>query len=268
MQTTTSIDIDKLAAMGVAAVAHHKVGGTDFLIVPTDYSHVDITALIEKAQPQPNRKAGTIFLSEMDSFLRYAKDQAMESAGYLYADPDQRTITAIFNDNQGEPGWRDHRAIFKADTSRELAVWLAANKKPMEQEEFAIFLEDNIADVVEPAGDVLLQVALSLQAKTEASFSSVKRLDNGQVQLSYSETIDARASGGAIDIPREFKIGMRLFKNGEGYAIKARLKYRLHSGRVKFWFELDRPENAIEAAFTAYVEKANESGYTVLFGKP
>jgi len=165
-------------------------------------------------------------------------------------------------------GWRDQRAVFRAELSREFAAWLSKDRKPMEQEEFAVFLEDNIADVVEPSGETLLAVALTLQAKTEVSFNSHRRLDNGQIQLSYVENIDARAGAGAIEIPREFTIGMRLFKNGDGYKVRARLKYRLSASKVKFWFELDRAENAIEAAFQEYVDQARENGFTVLIGKP
>ncbi len=138
----------------------------------------------------------------------------------------------------------------------------------MSQEDFAIFLEDNIADIAEPSGESLLSIALTLQAKTEANFSSSRRLDNGQVQFTYTENIDARAGTGLIEIPREFAIGVRLFKNGEGYKIKARLKYRLASGQIKFWYELDRPENAVEDAFNSYVAQASESGYKLLYGRP
>jgi hypothetical protein len=49
--------------------------------------------------------------------------------------------------------------------------------------------------------------------------------------------------------------------------VRARLKYRLTAGKVKFWYELDRPENVIEDAFESYIKQARESGYTVLLGK-
>jgi hypothetical protein len=64
-------------------------------------------------------------------------------------------------------------------------------------------------------------------------------------------------------------LGLRIFKNGEGYKLKARLKYRLAGGGVKFWYELDRPERAIENAFAGYIEKVQaDSGYRVLIGNP
>lgn len=263
---------EKIAGMTKAATAIQQQDRSFQLLVPADFSHKDVTDLVEKANPNPNRKRGTVALSDIDSFNQYVSDHGNETSTYVYADPDARSLTAVFNDHSfpADPlaGWRDFRATYTAELSREFSTWLKNNKQAKEQEDFAIFLEDNIADVVEPSGDVLLAVALTLQAKTEVNFNTSKRLDNGQVQITYTENIDARAGAGSIEIPREFAIGCRLFKNGDGYKIRARLKYRLGGGKVKFWYELDRPENVIEAAFEAYVNKARETGITVLIGKP
>ena len=265
--------IEKIGALSLAASAIQELKGTAHLVLPEGYRHIDLTAAIEKAGDYPNRKTGTIHLSDLSSFNVYAADQGETHDTYVYADPDTRTLTAVLNDHdkgQNAAGWRDYRAVYKAELSREFTNWLQYNKKPMEQEDFAIFLEDNIADVVEPSGETLLQVALTLQAKTEVNFSSHKRLDNGQVQFAYSETVDARAGTGTgmIEIPREFTLGLRIFKNGDGYKVRARLKYRLGGGKLKFWYELDRADNAIEDAFQAYVDQARENGFTVLIGKP
>jgi len=265
--------IGKIGALSVAASAGQKIEGTTHLVIPEGFKHVDLTAAIEKAGAAPIRKTGTVHLGDLPSFNVYVADQGAPVDTYIYADPDNRTLTAVLNEHvksQRATGWRDHRAVYKAELSREFTTWLNFNKKPMEQEEFAIFLEDNIADVVEPSGETLLQIALTLQAKTEVNFSSHKRLENGQVQFAYSETVDARAGTGTgmIEIPREFTIGLRLFKNGDGYKIRARLKYRLGGGKLKFWYELDRADNAIEDAFQAYVNQARENGFTVLIGKP
>lgn len=263
--------IRQIGALTIAATAVQHIGSSAHLVLPPEYRHVDVTALIEKAGPAPHRKQGTVHLGDAQSFIGYVRDQADPLSCYIYADPDARTLTAVLNENSSADGhaagWRDFRAVCKAELSREFEGWMRNNKKVMEQEDFAIFLEDNIADIVEPSGETMMAVALSLEAKTEVSFSSARRLDNGQVQLAYSENIEARAGQGAIDIPRDFAIGVRLFKNGEAYKVKARLKYRLASGKVKFWYELDRPENVIEDAFDGYIKQARESGYTVLIGK-
>jgi uncharacterized protein YfdQ (DUF2303 family) len=263
--------IRQIGALTIAATALQSIGNARHLVLPPEYKHVDLTAAIERAGAAPHRKQGIVHLGDVGSFIAYVREQAEPLSCYIYADPDTRTLTAVLNENSSDDadaaGWRDFRAVCRAELSREFDAWMKGNKKVMEQEDFAIFLEDNIADIVEPSGEAMMAVALTLEAKTEVAFSSARRLDNGQVQLSYSENIDARAAAGAVEIPREFAIGVRLFKNGDAYKVRARLKYRLASAKVKFWYELDRPENVIEDAFEAYIKQARESGYTVLLGK-
>jgi uncharacterized protein YfdQ (DUF2303 family) len=262
-----------MTALAAAVSEPSQIDGYHFATVPAGYTHKDVTDLVEKTQPTPNRKRGTVVVKDMSSLLAYCDAQQVankaQATGFIYADPDKRSITAVFNDQRDSvAGWRDHRAEFTSEYTPEFKKWLNNDKQQRGQTEFAEFIEDNFADITEPAAQALLDVATTIQAKTDINFSSAKRLQNGQVQLQYTETIDARAgANGALEIPKEFTLGLRIFKNGSGYKIKARLKYRLHGGAIKFWYELDRPERSIEDAFAGYVEQVREtSGYVVLLG--
>ena len=261
-----------LSALAAASAEPVNVHGNHFVMVPPNYTAKNITEDVEKAQGVPNRKRGTVQLKDIASLLAYAKDQCTMATGYIYADPDARTITAVFNDHRhlDLAGWRDHKASYKAEYTPEFQEWLGKNGAAMTQTEFAEFVEDNFADITEPAAQHMLDMATTIQAKTDINFSSAKRLQNGQVQLQYTETIDARAgANGALEIPKEFTLGLRIFKNGSGYRLKARLKYRLNAGTLKFWYELDRPKRSIEDAFDGYVAVLREqSGYQVLLGTP
>lgn len=258
--------IQKLAGAAIAISSHED---THQVILPPGWKREDITEQVAAQKDAPPRKRGSVELHDVPSFVRYCEDQEAKDRGYLYAIAEKHCIVAVFNDHQAAPGWQDHRATLALTKTREAETWLKHNTVPMEQETFATFLEDNIADVVEPSGEVLLKVALTLQAKTDVSFRSARRLDNGQVQLQYSETIDARAGDGDLVIPREFSIGIRLFRNVPGYKLRARLKYRLAASKVKFWYELDRPLDAIEEAFKGIADEVQEkSGYPMLFGLP
>ena len=260
-----------LVAMAGAASQSEEILGSHHLVLPAGYTHRDITQAVMAAQPAPHRKAAEVQLHDLDSLRVMLADQLAAERGYVYADIDTRRITAVFNDHRGTAaGWRDHRAYFEATYTPEFKLWLTNNRQPKSQTEFAEFIEDNFADITEPAAQQLLDVATTIQAKTDISFSSAKRLQDGQTQLGYTETIDARAgANGALQIPKEFAIGVRIFRNGAGYKLRARLKYRLGAGAVKFWYELDRPERAIEDAFAQYVATLVESsGYRVLLGKP
>lgn len=264
-------DAHALIALAGVASQSQEILGSHHLVLPTGYTHRDITGAVAAAQPTPLRKAGEVQLHDMGSLLAMLADQGQAAGGYVYADIDIRRITAVFNDHRDQAaGWRDHRAYFEAKFTPEFDLWMKYNRQPRGQTEFAEFIEDNFADITEPAAQQLLDVATTIQAKTDISFSSAKRLHDGQTQLGYTETIDARAgANGALQIPKEFAIGVRIFRNGTGYKLRARLKYRLGNGQVKFWYELDRPERAIEDAFGGYVAALVEkSNYQVLLGKP
>lgn len=270
-----------LTALAGACTEVHESGDYMHAIVPQGFKLEDISRAVEKMQPTPRRKSGTVQLKDLDSLIGYCVDQNMAEAinverdgsayGYIYADPDSRKITAVFNDQRSSiPGWRDFRAEFKAEYTPEFTKWVSKNGQQFTQTEFAEFIEDNMADITEPQAAALLEMATTIQAKTDINFSSAKRLQNGQVQLGYSEVIDAKAgANGAMEIPKEFSLGLRIFKNGDGYRLNARLKYRLYSGSIKFWFELDRYERAVELAFTGYVDILREKApYQVLLGTP
>ncbi|MFC5524047.1 DUF2303 family protein [Polaromonas jejuensis] len=270
-------NFDLVQTLAAAAMASEKVGSSHQLLVPPNYSHKDISELVEKAAPAPFRKRGTVQLGNIASLLAYCADQngadteRAADFGYLFADPETRSITAVFNDHRGPtPGWRDHRASFKAEYTPEFDNWLRHNKQPKSQTEFAEFIEDNFADLQGEDATNLLNVATTIQATTGINFASARRLQDGQTQLTYNEVIDAKAGAdGALKIPQTFALGLRIFKNGGGYKLTARLKYRLAGGGVKFWYELERPERAVEDAFQGYIDELTEkSGYTVLIGKP
>ncbi len=261
---------EQLMANTAATLKPVTIDEATFVTLPPGYSLENITAQLEKANTNRNRAQGTAVLGDVDSLLAYCDDQQMQDSGYIYADPDRLTITAVFNDqrNPSVPGWRDHRASFSATTTPEMKKWLANDKKQMGQTEFAEFLEDNFADLAGADAQTLLNVATTIQATTGINFASARRLQDGQTQLTYNEVVDAKAGAdGALKIPQTFALGLRIFKNGDAYKLTARLKYRLHSGSVKFWYELDRPERAVEDAFAGYVAAVREkSGYRVLIG--
>lgn len=265
---------EQLVDLVTANIAPEVMGTYVHVVAPENYALRDISEAVEKQQDAPNRKRGTVQLKSLQSLMDYMADMnAADGAimdAFAYANPDTRTITTIFNDHKAGGGWRDHRATFTAEFTAEFKKWLDNSGKPMGQTEFAEFIEDNMADITEPEAAKLLEMALTIQAKTDINFSSAKRLQNGQVQLQYTEAINATAgSNGGLEIPKEFALGLRIFKNGSGYKLRARLKYRLNGGVIKFWYELDRPERSIEDAFAGYVAVlAETSGYRVLLGNP
>lgn len=260
-----------LQSLAAIAVAPQQAGGVAYAIVPKDFRLEDLTERIERQMPAPSRKRATIVVHDLASLMQYASDQNCTTAGYIYADAPKNRLVAVFNDDGGaSPGWRDHRCEYVAAYTPEFERWKANDRKQMAQQAFAEFIEDNMADLNGAESRKLLDVALTLAAKTAIQFRSSRRLDNGEFQLNYHEAIEATAGqDGALSIPRTFSLGLRIFRNGDGYVLDARLKYRMRDGAVQFWYELDRVERAIEEAFSGYVQQVREkSGYRVLLGAP
>lgn len=259
--------IERLATANVKPI---EAGDSIHLLVPEGYELKNIDAAIEAAGLIPSRKKGTQALLDLDSFIRYTDEQQAQATGYILCNPDTASIVAVLNDHRApDAGWRDHKATFTAEKTPEFMRWLNMNGKPFGQTEFAEFIEDNMADIPGDEGPAMLNMATTIAATTSINFNSAKRLQDGQTQLTYNEVIDAKAGAtGELKIPQTFNIGVRIFKNGDGYKLKARLKYRLAGGAVKFWYELDRPERALEDAFNGYVATLREkSKYAVLLGK-
>lgn len=257
-----------------ARAAFSQFGNTNFVIVPEGYQLQNVSKVIEQNLPAPHRRKGVVNFQDCQSFIDYINSHKVFDIGTIYADSNNLSFTCILNDHgpthvkykesddaesimaptecETTPGWQDFVAKFSPEKTKEFLKWVLNNNKDLTQTEFAEFIEDNLADLQE--GGSLLDMATTIQANTGIHFSSARRLQDGQTQLTYNESIDAKAgSDGNLKIPKTFVIGLRIFKNGSGYKLTARLKYRLYSGTIKFRYEIERVEVAVEDAFNDYI---------------
>ena len=155
-----------------------------------------------------------------------------------------------------------------APRSIECATWTAADKSAMGQSEFAQFIENNVADIRNPPGATVLEVARNLQAKKAVDFSSAIRLATGEQQFTYSEVIQGSSQNGNISVPEEFTLGIPVFLNDALYEVRARLRYRITDSKLKLWYDLYRPEAIITDAFDKIVSTiAEKTGVTVWQGQ-
>lgn len=270
--TVRPTTVDKIAALAIAGAGIRVAEHACHVILPPGYTWTDVTASMEAAAPTPSRKRGSVPLSDTRSLTEYLKEHGISGSTRCYADQEKQAITAVLDDhtaNDPTAGWRQHRATFQAEWSSEFAVWRQKNGVQMSQGDFATFIEDNYQDIVGEDAERLMFAATTLQAKSGITFTSSLRLQDGQTQLMYNEAIDASTgSTGEVTIPKTFMLGMPIFRHGPAYKLTARLKYRLGGGAVKFWYEIERQQQTIDAAFADHVERVEEAGFPVLRGSP
>lgn len=233
----------------------------------------------ERLMLVPRRKKASVALSDDEGFIAYLKRHGSLASCTIWCDanyPQGKVgYTAIINDHEeAEDGqqWRDHLATFTPEQSVEWKRWNAKNKTPMTQIEFATFIEDNLADIagVEdmPTGTAMLQMATDLEITQDSRIKSAVRIQSGGVRVEYiDDANDATAQ--YMDVFGTFALGLPVFWGGDAYQIKARLRYRLKEGKLAFWYELHRPDKALEDAaktLTSSIQAA--TGFPIYHGNP
>jgi len=246
-------------------------GPDPFVIVPGGWE------LKYPAVPEfPRRIAQRVELHDAMSFCAYATEYAQESAT-IFFDEEKRTFVAVLDYHSGgsgkasgeKPRWCEHVATFVARTTPEWDLWSGCNQKPFGQVEFATFLEDNLLDVVEPAGADLLEIAKTLEAKQDVAYSSAVRLDNGAFRFHFDEVIKGTANtqNGVVEIPTQFVLQMQVIRGGSVFKFPARLKYRIKDRSLILWYEIVRPHKIMEQAINETVATIQEStGLTIRKG--
>ena len=222
-------------------------------ILPPDFTIADVSHFL----PPPNRIVQRVELLTVESFCAYVnafrRPQttifADERTGSYEAVIDYHAEEAVCHDPQLERrGECDHLAGYACPKSLQWQTWVGSNGKSMTQTEFALFLETNLRDIIEPAAADLLQVAVNLQVHKAAQFSSEIRLDNGQTQFRYEETISGSSKVGKLDVPSQFVIQVPVFLGGRVFQIQARFRYRLNDSKLSFSYDLVRPQETFQAA--------------------
>lgn len=162
---------------------------------------------------------------------------------------------ATSDQDKNQPRHCKHVANLNVEQTPEFIKIREASGRKFNQTEFALFLEDVMPYISEPVATELYEIVQTLSAKTGVDFKSGVRTDNGQVTLTYNETIEARAgAAGNLAIPEKIVFGVQVHRGGEHYAIPARFRYRINNGNLTLWYDIDQLEKAIERSMEDTVD--------------
>lgn len=227
--------------------------GLPFVVVPEGYKVEDL----ENMMPNPLRKRANIHVSDADSFMLYLGKHSDPDASVIYAALDSEaskfSLHAILDDH-GTNGtnWREHHCIYVPKLSVEWKRWTAKNGQLMNQSQFAAWLEDNLPDVANvdgmPTGTDILTMALGFEANADKRFRSKVNLQSGGVQFEFVDD-EKNETRSTMKFFERFTLGIPVFDNSKAaYPVEARLKYRVKSEGLNFWFELVRPDRVFKTA--------------------
>lgn len=235
-----------------------SIEGVPHLIVRKDCDAKALPELLERIAPK--RITRTIVAHDVRGFIDYVNtfrysitldpdtEAELGPESRIYVGPfEAAKLEARLDDVQpGVPSYVSHLVTFACPLTREWKTWTAASGRKMNQVEFAEFLEDNLADVVEPAASELLAATLAFSNSQKAEFSSVVRLSDGSADFKWAQ--DNKAANAKF--PDRLKLGVRVYEGLEqSYVLSARLKYRVTGSALAIWIELERPDLVQRAAY-------------------
>ena len=173
------------AALGtpLSPVADEKAG--TFTVVPRDYELKSLAEFL----PRPLRIAQEVVLHDAESLIAYVNSFKLPVTRVFFSEEEEQFIAILDYHENETAAWCGHTAAFRPRRSVEFTAWMDSNRKQMSQVDFARFLEENLPDIKEPNSAELLQVALLFEAKKTVEFSSGVRLQNGQIQFTYTEEV-------------------------------------------------------------------------------
>lgn len=250
---------ENLIEHGKRQTINTTFNGIPVFVIPNDMKVATLKEIVEEQLPRPYSLNQKIELLTEESFIEYFNRYATESST-IFVDDQTSTFTAVldYHDSPKEPAHKRHVAYYRCPQTKEWNSWYKHNNEKMSQEEFALFIEDNLKEIDEPNPADMLQIASTLKAKNNVDFSSGIRLDNGEVQFNYTEKIQGVAGvQGQLEIPEKIKLIIAPFLKGPAYNIEARFRYRVAQGGLTLWYSLIRPHACVDDAFTEVCEKIN-----------
>lgn len=245
-------------------------GREPFVLVPKGYERQPLDPkLPEPLDPSIKQR---VTFRELESYIRYTNDFKVDRETRIFASiGDSANFTTIFDFHKDKAGvdrlW--HRASYSCPDSLEWALWKKWAGQPMDQEAFALFIERNARDVSAPETATLVEMALNFQAKSNVDFSSEIGMQNGQRVLKYSEIIEGGRQGpqGTMKVPDTPYLSIPIFEGDKLRAVEAKLAYRVNSGKLRFHYDLVRPQIVVREAVKELVAAITEkTGIEPLMG--
>ncbi|MCG8694666.1 MAG: YfdQ family protein [Minwuiales bacterium] len=269
-------------------------------VLPSGLTLHPMQPYLDAQRDKPRRRKGDVVVSRVRSFIDHAnrfKDD--DSALFAHASLVSPRLTAVLNYHRqsagGTPRFGDHRTVYNCPLSDEWKAWLKQNKQPMEQNEFAEFLEDRIGDIALPPMERpkeadhadaaifaiadqlrgnfadparLMDMARSFKVFANEKVEQSTNLNTGEVELIYS-TEHTDGTGNKLIVPNLFLIAVPVFKLGAHFRMVVRLRYRTRGGAVKFSYDIYQPDRTFEAAFEAVCSEAQAgTGLPLFYGEP
>ncbi len=152
--------VERLSGAEVMTVSAAEALGRnlDFLVLPSGKKAQSLKAFIDEQRDRPERIRTSAVVTDAESFNAYLnRFRRPESAVFVSIESPPSLLGVVDYHGQGEgavPSFCTHTVSYNFPLSDPMKAWVKATKgDPMEQEEFAYFLQDREYDIESPPAD-------------------------------------------------------------------------------------------------------------------
>ncbi|WP_062111092.1 DUF2303 family protein [Aureimonas sp. AU40] len=253
-----------------------------------------LKSFAEEWRDTPEFRRGQAKALTLDSFIALVNRHKVPDTSVVFADSNWKapSLTAVIDYHQTEnaadtdaPGWGKHRVHYPFPLSEEWKRWIKDDGQPMEQAEFAAMIEDRMTELAAPDDGLrimverdfqttvatpsqLITLSRGLQINVESKVKDMRTLQSGASQVVFEET-HTGADGQPLAVPGVFVIRVSPFFMGDPILIPVRLRYRVRSGKIMWFYQIYRPDASItEAVRAAMQDVAAKTELQVFEGTP
>lgn len=220
--------------------------------------------LLDEHRLAPERRRGTAHTDTLASFVeltnRHKDDGSVIFGKASWPNP-KLTSIIDYHDLDNQPRFGEHRVEYAFPVTEEFSAWVKMNGQPMEQSDFALFLEEHSVELAAPTDgerfecerlfnekmatpSELVMLARHLEVFVSATVKQGTRLQTGERTVEFKEE-HQNAKGEPVVIPGIFMVSVPAFVDGDKVRIPARLRYRIKSGDIVWFYQLYRWENVL-----------------------
>ncbi len=251
------------AAMAKPIIDHDD--GRRHVLIPEGFNLHDVT----DPNLLPRHITQLVTVDDRASFTAYT-NRFSDERSIVIADYDNGKISARLdwhtdNEHNLQAQHATHIATLALRDSEEYKRWSEMENKLHTQQDFAFFIEENVADVIDPDSSTLLEICRELEATQGAAFKSGTRLDNGDRSFTYENETHIKNE---MVVPTEIKLAIPLYQGEEPTRITAKFRFRVKPDGLFLGFNWHRVEYQRQAKFTELAHAAaEETGLPLFFGR-
>ncbi len=240
-------------------------GGKPLVILKNDQQAKDLEYLLNA----PTAIRGKYSFTRQSSFIDYVNEH--KTAGTRVYVPSISLFLAVLNHaSHGDPQWNNHTAELQLKQTPAWLTWKGENKKNMNQRDFAQFIEDNLAEIVNPVGAALLDLIRTIKMTQSLEIGGEVN-ERGELSSQMFE-IKARNSAGAkmdVELPGSFMLALSPYEDGVPMTIECRLRFKIDPPKMTFFYEIrhiDRIEREAVDKIAANIKQSVQ--LPVWYGNP